>query len=363
MRLALRLARRGRGRTAPNPMVGAVVVRDGRIVGEGYHRKVGGPHAEVFALEGAGPLARGADLYVTLEPCCHQGRTGPCTERITEAGIARVVVALEDPFPAVAGKGIAFLREAGVRVEVGDGEEEARVLNEAYLCRVEKGRPWVDVKMAATMDGFAADRRGRSQWITGEKARARVHRMRRGSDAILVGSGTVLADDPRLTVRSGSRVSEPIRVVLDGRLRTPPTARLIGGGDPGRVIVATRRDAPTRKRERLLAAGVVVWTLPAERGGGVRLLPLLERLAGAGVNRLLVEGGAAVAGAFVREGVADRIHLFIAPRLLGSGRSAFAGLGALAVGAPWEGRVASLRRWGGDLEIQVVPGGEACSQG
>ncbi len=350
---ALRLARLGSGTTSPNPMVGAVVVRGDRIVGRGYHRKAGGPHAEIFALREAGARARGAHLFVTLEPCCHVGRTGPCTDRVLEAGIARVVAAIPDPFEKIAGRGLRLLRRAGVQVEVGDGAEEATRLNEAYLLRVREGRPWVDLKLAVTLDGKIADSRGRSRWITGELARKRGHHLRWGADAILVGGRTVRADDPKLTARLGKRVRQPLRVVLDPRLRTRADARILGG-DPTRVRIAAAGDPAPAKRRRLERLGAVVWSFPAGRGERILLRPLLRKLASEGVNRLLVEGGGLTAGAFLRERLADRVHLFLAPRALGEGADAFAGLGALPLARAAGFRVDGVARVGEDLEIVLT---------
>jgi len=354
MNEALRLARKGRGTTSPNPMVGAVVVRSGRIVGRGYHRRAGGPHAEVFALEEAGPRARGADLYVTLEPCCHQGRTGPCTERIRAAGIARVQAAILDPAPQVNGRGVRILRRAGIPVAVGDGAAEASRLNEAYLLRVALRRPWVDLKMAATLDGKTADARGRSRWITGEEARLRVHELRWGTDAVLVGAGTVRADDPLLTARLGKRTREPLRVVLDGDLRLRVGARVLAAGDPSRVRIFAARGAPAAKRRALETRGAVVRTLPALASGRVSLLRVLRALAAEGVNRVLVEGGSTVAGGFLREGLVDRLHLFLAPKAIGRGKGLFESLGSIPLERALRFSIEETRRAGEDLEIRLV---------
>lgn len=350
MKEAIRLARRARGETSPNPMVGAVVTRRGRIVGTGWHRRAGGPHAEVFALDEAGPLAAGSTLHVTLEPCCHHGRTGPCTDRLIAAGIRRVFVASRDPNGPVNGKGIARLKRAGIEVIEGDGEAEARKLNEAYFLTIEKGRPWIDLKMAATADGAAADRSGSSRWITGEKARRRVHDLRWGADAVMAGVGTVLADDPRLTARKGARSREPIRVVLDGSLRTPPDSRLITAADPGRVRIVCRRSADRKREKVLVERGVTVWRLPARRRGGVSIEPLLRKLLHEGVNRVFVEGGPTVAGVFLSERFADRVHAFYAPLVLGGGLPLFDGAGEIPLSKAIRLVPERVRRWGDDLE-------------
>lgn len=321
MARALELARRGYGLTAPNPMVGAVLVRDGQVVGEGTHLRAGGPHAEVAALAAAGARARGATCYVTLEPCAHHGRTPPCADALVAAGVARVVAAVEDPHPQVRGRGFARLRAAGVAVEVGCGEAEARALNRAFFCAVTRGRPHVTLKGAMTLDGKIAAWDGTSRWITGEPARQEAHRLRFGADAVVVGVETVLRDDPALTVRwREGPPKEPWRVVLDSRLRTPPGARLFSSGDPGRVVVAGVVPLPDGPRSALAARGATVLGLPADRGR-VDLHALLAALRERDVLGVLVEGGSEVAWSFLEAGLVDRVALFIAPRLLG-GRSA-----------------------------------------
>jgi len=324
MQRALDLARRGLGRVEPNPMVGAVVVRRDRIVGEGWHARFGGPHAEVVALEAAGDDARGADLYVTLEPCCHHGKTPPCTEAILKAGVRRVIAAVEDPFPEVAGKGFARLQEGGVEVTVGVLEEEARRTNAAFFKRTRTGRPLVIAKWAMTLDGRLADARGDSRWISGEASRRRVHEVRRVSDAVVVGSGTALADAPSLTVRHVDPLPErgqPTRVVLDGRLRLPPDAEPAASAREVPVLVYTREEAASEtgdRAEALRAAGCEV--VGAGAGpGGVDLGAVLDDLGRRGASRVLIEGGARVLGSLLAGGLADRVMVFIAPRLLAAG--------------------------------------------
>ncbi|HXG16876.1 MAG TPA: bifunctional diaminohydroxyphosphoribosylaminopyrimidine deaminase/5-amino-6-(5-phosphoribosylamino)uracil reductase RibD, partial [Calidithermus sp.] len=256
MRRALALAERARGLTSPNPLVGAVVVRDGQVVGEGFHEAAGRPHAEVAALEAAGDRARGATLYVTLEPCVHQGRTPPCLPRLLASGVARVVVAATDPDPRVDGRGVAALQAAGVSVSVGVLGEEAARQNRAFFTAMRYGRPLVTLKAAATLDGRIADVHGRSRWITGEAARREAHRLRSEHDAIVVGIGTVLSDDPALTVRLGRPwPREPWRVVLDALGRTPPTARVLTAATPARALIAVGPDAPAERVAALRAAG------------------------------------------------------------------------------------------------------------
>lgn len=320
---ALALARSVLGRTSPNPAVGAVLVRDGAIVGEGATQPPGGPHAERVALALAGERARGATLYVTLEPCSHHGRTPPCADALIAAGVAAVAYATADPHPAAAG-GAHVLRAAGVTVVPGDGAwaAEARQLNEAFFHWAATRRPFVSAKWAMSLDGKIATRTGESRWITGPEARRRVHQLRDTVDAILVGSGTVLADDPALTTRlEGQEVHHPLRVVLDARGRLPLTARLVCGGLPGHTLVATSPAAPAAWRAALAAAGLEVCLLPTTVGqgesGGVPLEAVLDLLGQRGVTSLLVEGGATVQAAFAAAGLVDKYLAFVAPLTIG----------------------------------------------
>lgn len=306
MQRALELAERGRGWVEPNPMVGAVVVREGQVVGEGWHQRYGGPHAEVHALRQAGDLARGATLVVTLEPCCHQGKTPPCTDAIIAAGVRRVVAAMADPFPLVSGQGFERLRSAGIDVEVGLHQAEARRLNAPYLTRVEKGRPYVHAKWAMTLDGKIASRGGDARWISGEESRQRVHTLRGLMDAIIVGAGTVRADDPLLTVRPpGPRI--PTRIVLTRQGTLPPTCRLYQTLDQAPVWLAGPRLA-----ERGAAAPRGVELLSADS-----IDELLAELARRRFTNVLVEGGAQVLGAFFDARRIDEVHVFVAPKLIG----------------------------------------------
>lgn len=321
MARALALAASGLGLTSPNPAVGAVVVRDDRVVGEGAHVMAGGPHAEVAALARAGEAARGATCYVTLEPCCHHGRTPPCVEALVAAGVARVVAACRDPNPRVDGRGLAALRAAGIEVTLGVGEAEARALNRAFFTFVTTGRPHVTLKTAMTLDGRIAAWDGTSRWITGEAARAEAHRFRFLADAVLVGVGTVLKDDPALTVRLPDALpKEPLRVVVDSRLRTPLEARVLTAGDPSRTIVAGAAPLPSRRAAALRARGVRVLGLPRD-GRRVSLRALLAALADLDVVSILAEGGAELSAALLDAGLVDRVAFFVAPRLLG-GRTA-----------------------------------------
>jgi diaminohydroxyphosphoribosylaminopyrimidine deaminase/5-amino-6-(5-phosphoribosylamino)uracil reductase len=326
MSMALALARRGLGATSPNPAVGAVVVRGGEVVGRGWHARAGEPHAEVVALRAAGARARGAELFVTLEPCCHHGRTPPCTHAILAFGVRRVVAAMKDPFDVVAGKGIALLKRRGVHVDVGCLGAESAALNAAYLKRVTTAYPFVTLKAALSLDGRIAAPSGESQWITGAAARAQVQALRAKVDAIAVGVGTVLADDPRLTVRVARR-RRPIRVVFDATLRTPPGARLFRDGG-GPVIVVARGDAPVARSARLRAAGAGILRVPGARAGeGVALAPALRALAHEGINHLLVEGGGRLATSLLASRLVDRLVLFYAPILLGGERLLVGNLG------------------------------------
>lgn len=321
MARALALAARGVGLTSPNPAVGAVLVRGQRVVGEGAHLRAGGPHAEAVALAAAGDRARGATCYVTLEPCAHFGRTPPCVEALIDAGVARVVVACRDDNPRVDGRGLARLEAAGVAVTVGVGEPEARDLNRAFFLAMREGRPHVTLKAALTLDGKIAAADGTSQWITGEAARLEGHRLRFAADALLVGIGTVLADDPRLTVRHPELPpKEPLRVVVDSRLRIPASARLLQSGDPGRAVIACVAPAPPGPAARLRAEGARVLELPDD-GGRVDVRALLGALRDLEVLAVLVEGGGELAGALLDAGLVDRVAFFVAPRLLG-GRDA-----------------------------------------
>jgi diaminohydroxyphosphoribosylaminopyrimidine deaminase/5-amino-6-(5-phosphoribosylamino)uracil reductase len=322
MRRALELAERGRGLTSPNPMVGAVVVAPGgEIVGEGVHLKAGAPHAEVEALRAAGAHARGATLYVTLEPCAHQGRTAPCAPVIVEAGVARVVAPLVDPNPLVAGRGFEALRRAVVEVAVGLLAEEAALQNRVFFTAMRERRPHVTLKAAMTLDGKIADAQGASRWITGEPARARAHRWRSEADAIVVGVTTVLRDDPELTVRLGAPwPREPYRVALDTEGRTPPGARFIAAGDPARALVAVGAGAPEERVRPLRAVGATVVRCPT-RDGRVDLGCLLGELFTRDVRGVLVEGGGEVHAAFLDAGLVDRVAVFLAPLLVG-GRTA-----------------------------------------
>ncbi|MCE3224507.1 MAG: ribD [Nitrospira sp.] len=322
MTLALRLAAKGRGFTSPNPMVGAVVVSRGEIVGQGSHRKAGGPHAEVIALSQAGSRAKGGILYVTLEPCSHlKKRTPPCVPLVVQSGVRRVVVAMVDPNPQVKGRGLAQLKRAGLKVEVGCAETEAKQLNEAYIHWMQTGRPFTIIKSGMTLDGKIATAGGESQWITDEAARAQAHQLRAGVDAILVGIGTVLRDNPTLTARLSDKpprlaLRQPLRIVVDSRLQIPLKAAVLQHQEAAHTLIATATGASTRKINLLTRKGIDVLVLP-KLGEHVSLPTLWTRLGQLGVTSLLVEGGSEINATVLRGQLAQRLMCYVAPILLG----------------------------------------------
>jgi diaminohydroxyphosphoribosylaminopyrimidine deaminase/5-amino-6-(5-phosphoribosylamino)uracil reductase len=361
MRRALALARQAEGRTSPNPMVGAVIVKDGRIIGEGYHCRAGAPHAETTALLAAGDSARGASMYVTLEPCAHHGRTPPCVDAIIAAGVAEVYYAISDPNPSVNGKAHAQLEAAGVTMHRGPCEDEARELNRPFFKHVMTGRPFVTAKFAMSLDGKIATRAGDSRWISNEAARRRAHELRNITDAILVGAGTTLADDPQLTTRlpalslqrEGATgevladVRHSLRIVADSRGRVPLLARVFDPALPGRTVLATTAAAPAAHCAELAARGVEVWTLPAAGDGRISLPALLGEIGRRGMLTLLVEGGSELLGAFFAEKLVDRVWAFIAPIIIG-GRNAPGPVGGLGIEVL--ARARRLRR----LQVEMI---------
>lgn len=358
MARALRLAARGLYTTDPNPRVGCVLVRDGAVVGEGWHERAGEPHAEVIALRAAGADARGATCYVTLEPCAHHGRTPPCTEALVEAGVARVVAAMEDPNPAVAGQGLARLRTAGIAVEHGLLAGQAEALNPGFLKRMRGGRPFVRCKLAMSLDGRTAMASGESQWITGPEARRDVQRLRARSSAILTGAGTVLADDPSFTVRAAELgedepaggLRQPLRVVVDPHLSTPPTTRMLSL--PGSTLIITTSD-DTAEADALLAAGAEVVRLPGTPDT-VDLDAVLELLGQRGMNEVHLETGATLAGAMLRAGLVDELVVYMAPLLLGDGaRGLFHLPGLASMADRVELEIVDLRAVGRDWRISA----------
>ena len=359
MEKALELARRGLNTADPNPRVGCLLVKDGECVGSGWHRRAGGPHAEARALKEAGERARGASCYVTLEPCSHTGRTGPCADALLAAGVARVVYAGKDPNALVSGAGARRLREAGVTVESGLLEADARELNPGYFSRWERGRPWVRVKLAASLDGRTALANRKSQWITSPEARRDGHGWRARSSAILTGSGTMLADDPRLDARRDDlgEIEPPVRVVLDSSLQTPAAARLFSR--PGAVYVLHCAVDGARSRSRigeLRAAGAEVICLPASNAGRVSLPAALGLLAELEFNEVHVEAGAFLCGALLREGLMDEVVLYTAPVLLGDGAAGLFRLPPLEDMAQRPSfRVREVARVGPDVRLILIP--------
>jgi len=347
MARALQLAARGLFTTSPNPRVGCVIVRDGRVVGEGWHQRAGSPHAEIHALQVAGEAARGATVYVTLEPCSHHGRTPPCAEALINAGVARVVAAMSDPNPLVAGGGIAMLTLAGIQAEVGLMAAEARALNPGFISRMTRQRPWVRLKTASTLDGKTALTNGASQWITGDAARADVQRLRARACALLTGSGTVLADNPRMNVRDVDIGRQPLRVVVDSTLRTPPDTAILP------ALIACHHADPAA-RGALEQAGAEVVELPGA-AGRVDLAALLALLAQRGVNELHVEAGAVLNGALLAARLVDEWVAYVAPMAVGDdARGLFAHPALTSLDDAARFRLSDVRQVGGDLRLTLL---------
>ena len=366
MARALRLAERGLLTTMPNPRVGCVIVRAGEVVGEGWHERAGEPHAEIHALRQAGDRARDATAYVSLEPCSHHGRTPPCANALIDAGVTRVVAALRDPNPQVSGRGLELLTLAGIQVQVGLLETEARELNLGFVARMTRSRPWLRLKTAASLDGKTALENGESKWITGEPARADVQRWRARSCAILTGVGTVLADDPRMNVREMDIGRQPLKVIVDSHLSTPPGAKILpspasGGGaggegklTPGPVLIACAQADPTR-RAALEAAGAEILELSGA-GGRVDLVALLGELARRGVNEIHGEAGATLNGALLQAGLVDEWLAYFAPLVMGHQARGLFDLPALADMAGRRGfKLLDAARVGEDLRLRLRP--------
>lgn len=356
MRKALRLAALGAGNTSPNPMVGAVLVKDGRIVGQGYHEILGGPHAEVNAIADAGESAHGAALYVTLEPCNHQGRTPPCTRAVIEAGISRVVFGMRDPNPEVAGGGGAYLSGRGVEVSGGVLECECRGQNQPFLKRAATSLPYVILKAAATLDGFIATSTGDSKWITNERSRKFAHKLRGMADAVLVGIGTVLADDPMLTARlpGKQKMRQPVRIVLDTELKLPIDSRLARTSGDAPVWAVCAESASREKEQALISTGMQVIRLPAAKGSpGIDIAALLPELGRRQLSSLLVEGGGRVLGSFLEAGLADEFHFFYAPKILADpgGANMVRGSRRLKIAESFPAYGIRVRRFGEDMLI------------
>lgn len=363
MARALRLAERGLYTTDPNPRVGCVLVRQGQVIGEGWHRRAGEPHAERNALAAAGGGARGATAYVTLEPCSHHGRTPPCSQGLIDAGVSRVVAAMPDPNPLVGGEGLAELRAAGIETEVGLLQADAESLNPGFLQRMRYGRPYVRCKLAMSLDGRTAMASGESQWITGAAARGDVQLLRARSSAVLTGIGSVLADDPSMNVRlsvadlhgveNDDYLRQPLRVVMDTRLRTPPRARMLAPG--GETLIVCGEGASHDTEAELRAAGADVLRLP-QLGGRIDLLGTLQALASRGANELLIESGATLAGSALRAGLVDELIVYMAPHLMGDAARGLVSLPGLErlderIGL----RFRDVRRVGDDLRVELVP--------
>ncbi|QGG47987.1 bifunctional diaminohydroxyphosphoribosylaminopyrimidine deaminase/5-amino-6-(5-phosphoribosylamino)uracil reductase RibD [Heliorestis convoluta] len=350
MERALQLALKAKGNTSPNPLVGAVLVKEGTIIGEGYHRKAGTAHAEVVALQEAGQEAVDATLYVTLEPCSHFGRTAPCTDAIIAAGVKSVSMAMLDPNPQVAGKGLDKLKQQGIDVHVGLMAQEAARINQPFLTWITAKRPQVLAKWAMTLDGKIATVQGDSKWISSPASRQQVHQWRQERDAILVGIGTVLADDPELTTRIADfdltfprqEQKHPLRVILDSQARTPLQARLLHG--PGKTLIAVTDKAPVERIKALEEKGAEVWICPFDEAGKIDVAYLLQRLGRAGITSLLVEGGAAVHGAFFQAKMVDQLAVFIAPKIVGGAQapSPVGGMGLEQMAQAWQ-----LSQWQG----------------
>jgi len=353
MRRALELAERGRGYVEPNPLVGAVLVRDGVVVGEGFHEKFGQAHAEVNAIAGAGEKAVGATLYVTLEPCCHHGKTPPCTDALIRAGIAWVEAAQCDPFPQVAGKGAAQLEAAGIPISFGVCADESKTLNAPYLTLLQFGRPFVHAKWAMTLDGKIATRTGDSKWISNETSRGKVHRLRGRMDAVVVGIGTALADDPLLTARpAGPRI--PVRVVLDSQARLPLTSQLVRTARATPTMIVTLVDAPFDRVEKLREAGCEVFLTPKSKEG-VDVAAWLSEMGKRRWTNVLVEGGGKTLGSFFDAGAVDHAHVFVAPKVVGGALSptpvAGQGIAQIAEFAHWS--TFAVEQLGEDVYMQI----------
>ena len=365
MWMALDLAKKSRGRTSPNPLVGAVVVKEGEVVGTGSHKEAGGPHAEVFALEEAGENAYGATLYVNLEPCSHYGRTPPCVEKIISTGIKKVVASHLDPNPKVAGKGFDILRKSGVSVTTGILEKEARKLNEAFIKHITTGLPFVTLKAATTLDGKIATKTGASRWITGEKSREAVHRLRDMSDAILTGIGTVIADDPQLTTRLQKGGRDPIRIVVDSRARISLDAKILNLNSAAPTIVAVTEKANSENIKKLEEKGAEVLVTP-EKDGQVNLKNLLSELGRREIQNLVVEGGGTLGYSLLEQGLVDKIYCFIAPLIFGGERapSFIGGDGITSVSDAWSLEDLEIKNYDKDLLlVGYVKGGKnSCSQ-
>ncbi len=357
MKQVLRLARKGLGLTSPNPAVGALVVKNGQIIGSGYHKKAGAPHAEIEALSKAGKRARGSTLYVNLEPCNHYGRTPPCTKAILESGVRRVVVGITDPNKSVVGSGCNFLRSEGVEVKCNVLEDKCIRLNEVYLKYVTKGKPFVIVKGALTLDGWIATQTGNSKWITNEKSRKFVHALRKRVDAIMIGIETLIADEPLLTpylTRRSAR--DPVRVIVDTNLRIPLDSRVLNSRTSALTIIAGGSNINNVKKKNLEGLGARIITCRI-RDGRIDLADLMDKLAGMSISSVLVEGGATIFGTVIREGLVDKFYIFLAPKILGgdNGIPFMRGPGCDAIEDCLTLKVSMVRRFDDDIMVEAYP--------
>lgn len=357
MKKVLRLARRGLGSTSPNPVVGALVVKNGQIISSGYHRKAGAPHAEIEALSMAGERAKGSTLFVNLEPCNHYGRTPPCTKAILESGIKRVVVGIADPNPNVTGGGCKFLRSKGVEVKYGVLEEECTRLNEVYIKYVKKGKPFVILKGALTLDGWIATKIGNSKWITNEKSRKFVHSLRKKVDAIMVGVETIIADNPLLSpYLTRNSAPDPVRVIADTNLRVPLESRVFNSGTSALTVIASGSNVSRTKRKRVEGLGARVINCQM-RDGRIDLADLLDKLAEMSIGSVLVEGGGTIFGSIIREGLVDKFYIFLAPKILGgnNGIPFTRGPGCDTIKDCLSLKVLMVRRFDDDIMIEAYP--------
>lgn len=355
MAKALQLAERGLYTTSPNPRVGCVIVRDGVCVGEGWHHQAGTPHAEVHALRMAADLAQGATAYVTLEPCSHFGRTPPCANALITAGVKRVVAAMTDPNPLVAGQGLARLAAAGIEVSVGVLQAPAMQLNRGFVSRMTRKKPWVTLKIAASLDGKTALKNGESQWITGPAARQDVHQLRARHCAIMTGSGTVIADNPQLTVRNFSTTRQPKRVVIDNNLKTSAAAKIYQQQEFAQTYLYTTNQNETQQHT-FINQGVKVIALPATTAQWVDLAQVLEHLAGEGINEVMVEVGATLNAVLLQSGLIDEVVLYLAPTFLGdSAKGLFAGIDLATLTQQYRFNLADIRLLGQDLRLTLTP--------
>ena len=353
MKRALTLARKGIGKTAPNPAVGCVIVKDGRIVGTGWHRKAGSPHAEIHALAMAGPAARDADVYVTLEPCCHTGKTPPCSQALIDAGVKRVIAGMSDPNPRVGGGGLAALTGAGIEVVCGVLQDDCAAINRPFIKHISTGMPYVTYKCAMTMDGKIATVTGESRWISGEDSRRYVHKMRARMDAVMVGVDTVIADNPELTVRH-VRGRSPLRVIVDSSLRTPESVRILNGKLASRTIIATTESNPLIHRRYLRQGAAIL--ICEQQDGRVSMEDMLQKLGDMGIQSILLEGGGRLAGSLLERGLIDEFVFFLAPKILGSdGFSPFALVGMTSMEQTYRLAFTHVGRSGADIVVHAYP--------